>query len=98
VNHVPFELVAADQGARADEAASGVFYGRKRLGENLVEGFAGFQTGAKLVGFGAQLVVGELLVGLLKLVDAGDNRTGLFEELLVMTTGKTLEEKGEHEG
>jgi hypothetical protein len=31
------------------------------------------------------------------LVDTRDDGTSLFEELAIMTTGKALEEKGEHE-
>ena len=98
VDHVPGELVSADEGLGADEAAGGVLHGGESLGENLVEGLAGFQAGAELVGLGAELLVGELLVGLLEFVDAGDDGAGLLEELFIVTAGKALEEKGKHEG
>ena len=97
VDHVPGQLVAADQGAGTDQAAGGVFHGGEGLGQDLFEGLAGLQTGAEFVGLGAQLLVGQRLVGELKLVDADDDGPGLFEELAIMATGKALEEKGEHE-
>ena len=102
VHHVPSELVIADDDLAAAEPAGGAFDGGERLGENRVERSAfvggGSDTGAKLVGLGAELLVSESLVAQLKLVDARDDGAAFFEKLTIMTAGETFKEKREHEG
>ena len=97
MHHVPGQLVVADDDLAADQAAGGVLHGGEGLGQNLVEGFAGLQAGAKFVGLGAELLVGQRLVGLLELVDARDDRAAFLEEFVVVPAGEFLEDEAEHE-
>ena len=101
VHHVPGELVFADDDFSTLHAASRVLDGGESLGEQRREG--GFLVGgggdarAELVGLGAELLVGESLVGQLDFVDARDDRAALFEEFTVVAARKLFEEKREHE-
>ena len=101
VHHIPSQLVLADQRRPTHEPARGVFYRGERLGENRLKGrvFIGGrgEAGTKFVGLGAQLIIGERLIGFLELVDACDDGTTLLDKFPIVTAGKTFEEKREHE-
>ena len=97
VDHVPSELVIADDDLAATEAAGGAFDGGESLGQNRLERYAfvggGGDTSAELVGLGAELLVGEGLVAQLKLVYARDDGAAFFEKLTIMTARETFKEK-----
>ena len=96
MNHVPGQLVVAHHRLGADEPAGGVLHGGEGLRQDLVEGLALFQAGAEFLGLGAELVVGQRLVGLLEFVDAGHDGPTFFDVLTMVPAREFLEEEVEH--
>ena len=97
MDHVPGQLVLADQDLPAKEAAGAIFDRGEGFGQDLVEGLAVFQAGHELIGLGAQLLVGQRLVGLFEFVDPNDDRPGRGQELFIVPTGKMFEDERQHE-
>ena len=93
VHHVPRQLVVADDDLAADHAAGGILHRRESLGQDLVERLAGLEARAELVGLGAELLVGQRLVGELELVDAHDDRATLLDVFAMVAAGEFLEEE-----
>ena len=96
VHHVPGQFLVAHRDGAADEPAGGVLHRSEGLGQDLVEGLALLQAGAELVGLGAQLFLGQLLVLLLKFVGSRDDGPGFFDVLAVVPAGEFLENETEH--
>jgi len=61
------------------------------LGKELIHGFALFQALLKFLCFGLELVVCKALVAFFETVNRFNDRLTLFDELAVMSTGKSFE-------
>ena len=101
MNHVPGQLVFADENLPPAKPAGSTLHRRERLGEHLRQGGAliggrGYPR-PELLRLGAQLLVGQRLVGHLNFIDAHDDRAALLKEFFIVTAGKAFKEKREHE-
>lgn len=94
MHHVPHQLVVADDCFRAAKPARGVFDDGERLGKQLFERFALFETLHQRGRFCFQLVVGELLKFRLQRVDFANDRFAFADELAMMPPRKNLEDGG----
>jgi hypothetical protein len=96
VDHVPGQLVVAHDDLAADHAAGGVFDGGEGLGQDGVEFLALRDAGAEFNGLGAELLVGQRLVGLLEFVDARHDGAAFLDVFAVVPAGEFLKEEAEH--
>ncbi len=97
MDHVPTELVVADGHGASAKAACRTFDSSKSLGQNLIERLSSGQARFKFICLRAKLLVGQRLVRFFQLVDAFNDRFGVFKELAVLPTGKMLQQEGDHE-
>ncbi len=96
MHHLPGELVVADDGFRAAEAAGGVLHHREGLGQQVVQFLAAGDPGLELAGLGLQLLLRQGLVLDLEGVDPLHEGGALPEELPIVAAGEELEDAEKH--
>ena len=98
MHHVPRQLVVADDDLAAAEPPRRVLHDRERLRQNLVERLPVFDALHELLSLRLQRVVAQRPVALFELVDPGDDRSALFDELPVAAARENLEDGGNAHG
>ena len=96
VDHVPGKLMLAHQRLGADQPAGRILHHGKRLGQDLVEGFAGRHPSPEFLGLRPELLVRKGRKGTIQLVDLYNDGAGFFEELLVVPSYEGFEQKRQH--
>ena len=93
MDHVPDQLMVADDDLPAHKPSGGVLHRGECLGQDLIKRFPRLQAGPEFICLCAQLVIGEGLVALFQFVDADDRGSGFLQELLIVPAGKAFEQK-----
>jgi hypothetical protein len=96
MDHLPGQLVVADDGRGAAEAAGGVLDDGEGLGEEGVEGLTLGVTVLELGRLGTEGVVGQFLILDFEDVDPLDEGSALAEEPPVVAAGEELEDAEKH--
>ena len=101
MNHVPGQLVFADENLPPAKPAGGTLHRREGLRENVLQGGALISGRGdphpEFLRLGAQLVVSQRLIGHLNFIDARDDGAALLKEFFIVPSRKAFKEKREHE-
>ena len=95
-DHVPGELMVADDRGGSAEAAAGVLDSREGFAENVVKGFAVCEAVFELLRFRFQLIVGQLLILFFELVDAVDERRHALDVTRGLAAENGFQNIGKH--